>query len=208
MDVVRGLKRIKKDVYIEFLIKTKQYNKIDNLIKTGKYLGAGASRETISLSNFSVVKILRPVKKHSLQSQHELAFYLKNWKKYKKLMCKMKLHYYSPIYGLVLIMEKAEEIGNFIESYILRNVKNKNKAESITKKIEEFEKETQLADSSENPGNWGKTKYGRLVVIDCGISYDHDLADYCTYNNSNADDYGYGEYGCCGECDYCDYPCG
>ncbi len=196
---MKALKKIEKayrNIYVEYLIKTKQYKKIDSVLKMSRSLNAGASRRTFKLSDYSVAKVL--LRDHSLQSLHEVAFYEKHWKKHKEFMCKMKLHYHSEKYGLVLIMEKVRPLNTFPYKYVNESKDiDDNKREIIKHKMMEFEEETQLVDSSDNPSNWGIKGKNKLVAIDCGISNDDDFISINTFGNCGE------SYNCVGDCDYC-----
>jgi len=180
---------------------------LQDAIINGKYIGAGAARLTVAISDKVVAKVCH--KSRTLQSQHEIAFYEKYEETHKDFLVKMYGYAYDfGSYGTVLFMEKVEPLDalimNFLEAvYEPFGDKLKYEMLDMFDKILEFEEAVQLSDSSNNSGNWGVTEDGRVVVLDCGISYDHDLEEYNTWYNGADNFYSGNDNRCYANCYEC-----
>lgn len=173
-----------------------------NAVEEGTWLGSGAARECFQISDKVVAKT--PRRSRSLQSDHEIAFYEMFEDQYGDYMAKMYGYCSNlPGAGLVIFMEKVEPIHKSVYEFILEvfepfGDKGKWEAYDLLQEIHNFESQVELQDSSDNPGNWGVNSEGKLVALDCGISYVAELVSVNTWDNG-------GMRSCYGDCDYCPY---
>ena len=178
-------------------------------IDNGKYIGSGAARQAMQVSEKVVAKIC--IKHKTLQSQHEIAFYEKYEKSYGQFLAKMYGYFNCfPSYGTVLFMERVEPINQYLYNFLEKvyeplGDKGKYEMEHLLEQINDFEEAVDIRDSSNNSGNWGVNEEGNLVLLDCGISGDYDLGEFNTWYNGYEVMYGGGDNNCTDNCDYCPF---
>jgi hypothetical protein len=138
-------------------------NTITKSIDNGEFLGEGAARKAIAISDKVVAKICTYTDRQSL---HEILFYEEWEKEFKHIMCEMYGHMEIPEYGLVIFMERVKPLYD-LETYLCDLPMMEQ--EIVTAMINHFEETTGIQDSSDNEENWGVRDNGDLVIVDCGI---------------------------------------
>ena len=152
----------------------------------------GCSRFVHPISDDIVIKFPKDFNSSGdiSQSVNELHFYMKRVKpQHQHLVAKLidfvllpldpveKPHYLSPTEVPILFFERVEPLpSDFLREFRGRSVLSvaqlwygEEAGLAYYKELLQFCEETDLSDAISNMSNWGITKDGRLVCLDCGI---------------------------------------
>jgi len=148
-------------------------NLIKQAINDGSLLGGGIARKAYALNDYVVVKKYRSEYSQDGQSENEIEFYNDYYDEFKDLMPEM--YGYMYLDGeLVLFVERVQCINCIIGDFINYEWEaTRKQRKKILNRIVEFIKTTKVYDCSDNTQNWGITKDGRIVILDCGFIDHH-----------------------------------